>query len=511
MGILGKVDDKMSSENSSAVAVDEKKTAQRETKRLVRPREIAAFALTSYGINNLTSFIGSTKQYFMMSFLGLSGKEYGLLGTVSTVWDALDDPISGIVIDRCRTRWGRLRPFLIFPMPFWAIASILFYMVPQSFTGGQRFIYALVATIIYGIGFSYLSGWELLLYNITPNTNERSTLIATQKFMNLFTWLPSLVPVFVDFVPGATSNKITQPEVYSGFSIFFVIIAVLGAIYGFFTMRERVSIATKEEMKNTSFWKSAKSIITCRPLAVLLLSNFFGGIKGVGGASEDFFWLNCTGRLSNRLLCSLFTGIPNYVITPVAPSIIRKFGLRTTAVSAGLFSGVAYTLLYFIGYKPTGNYWLDFAIVTIGLTICGLPNHIMGVCDPLLKGDMYDYLEWQTGIRNEGIVNAVSSYVNKLSSSVHALLSGVVFDWIKFTPQKDAFGNVVPHTDPKVLQGIWGIFCLAPAAARFGYGLSLLLFNVHGKTKERMLIELEEHRNSRSEAKKLELIESTET
>lgn len=504
---MRKESDKMPNENNVAVA---EMDLHRETKRLVRPREIAAFALTSYGINNLTSFIGSTKQYFMMSFLGLSGKEFGLLGTVSTIWDALDDPISGIVIDRCRTRWGRLRPFLIFPMPFWAIASILFYMVPQSFTGGQRFIYALVATIIYGIGFSYLSGWELLLYNITPNTNERSTLIATQKFVNLFTWLPSLVPVFVDFVPGVTSNKITQPEVYSGFSVFFVVIAVLGAIYGFFTMRERVSIATKEEMKNTGFWKSAKSIITCRPLAVLLLSNFFGGIKGVGGASEDFFWLNCTGRLSNRLLCSLFTGIPNYVITPVAPSIIRKFGLRTTAVSAGLFSGIAYTVLYFIGYKPTGNYWLDFAIVTVELTVCGLPNHIMGVCDPLLKGDMYDYLEWQTGIRNEGIVNAVSSYVNKLSSSVHALLSGVVFDWIKFTPQKDAFGNVVPHSDPKVLQGIWGIFCLAPAAARFGYGLSLLLFNVHGKTKERMLIELEEHRNSRSEAKKLELTEVTE-
>ena len=215
-------------------------------------------------------------------------------------------------------------------------------------------------------------------------------------------------------------------------------------------------------------------------------------------------------KLSNRLLCSLFTGIPNYVITPVAPSIIRKFGLRTTAVSAGVFSGVAYTLLYFIGYKPTGNYWLDFVIVTVGLTVAGLPNHIMGVCDPLLKGDMYDYLEWKTGIRNEGIVNAAMGYVNKLSSSVHALLSGVVFDWIKFTPQKDVYGNVVPHTDPKVLQGIWGIFCLAPAAARFGYGLSLLLFNVHGKTKERMLAELEQHRNSRSEAKKLELISETE-
>ena len=492
----------MAENNNAAVEVKSEISGAGEVKRLVRPREIAAFAITSYGLNNLTSFIGSTKQYFMMSFLGLSGKAYGLLGTVSTLWDALDDPLSGIIIDRSRTRWGRLRPFLIFPMPFWAIASILFYVVPNSFSSGERFAYALVTTIIYGIGFSYLSGWELLLYNMTPNTNERSTLIATQKFMNLFTWLPSLVPVFVDFVPGVTKNAVTQVEVYRGFSIFFVIAAALGAIYGFFTMRERVTVASKEEMKETGFMKSAKSILTCRPLAVLLLSNFFGGIKGVGGASEDFFWLNCTGRLSNRLLCSLFTGIPNYVITPSTPILIKKFGLRTTAVSAGLFSGVAYTVLYFIGYKPTGNYWLDFVIVTIGLTVCGLPNQVMSVCDPLLKGDMFDYLEWQNGIRNEGIVNAVSSYVNKLSSSVHALLSGAVFDWIKFKPQHDSYGNIVPHTDPKVLKGIWGIFCLAPAFARFGYGLSLLLFNVHGKTKERMLIELEEHRNARAEMKK---------
>lgn len=505
-----KRDDSMSSAVNSEEKISEKQNIVREEKKYVRPREIAAYALTSYGINNLTSFIGSTKQYFMMSFLGLSGTAYGLINTISTIWDALDDPISGVVIDRMRTRWGRLRPFLIMSMPFWAISSILFYLVPGSMSTAQTFIYALVTTIIYGIGFSYLSGWELLLYNITPNTNERSTLIATQKFVNLFTWLPSLVSVFVDFVPSVTKNKVTQPEVYGGFSIFFVLVAVAGCIYGFFRMRERVTVANKDEIKQVSFFKSAKSILTCRPLAALLLSNFFGGIKGVGGASEDFFWLNCTGKLSNRLLCSLFTGIPNYVITPVAPAIIKKFGLRTTAVSAGIFSGVAYTLLYFIGYKPTGNYWLDFVIVTVGLTVCGLPNHIMGVCDPLLNGDMYDYLEWKNGIRNEGIVNAVSGYVKKLSSSVHALLAGVVFDWIKFTPQKDVFGNIVPHTDPKVLKGIWGIFCLAPAFARFGYGLSLLLFNVHGKTKERMLIELEQHRNSRSEAKKQELVADTE-
>ncbi len=481
------------------MAENNESTVKKVERRLITPKEIAAFAVTSYGLNNLTSFVGATKQYFMMSYLGLSGKAYGFLGTVSTVWDALDDPISGIVIDRCRTRWGRLRPFLIFSMPFWAISSILFYAVPNSFNSTERLIFALISTIIYGIGFSYAGAWELLLYNITPNTNERSTLIATQKFVNLFTWLPSLVPVFVDFVPNVTNNVITQPKVYSGFSVFFVAIAIAGALFGFFNMRERVTIASKEEMNNVGFFKAAKSILTCRPLAVLLLSNFFGGIKGVGGASEDFFWLNCTGRLSNRLLASLFTGIPNYVITPLAPKMVQKMGLRTTAISAGIFSAVAYTAPYFIGYSPTQSSVVNFIWVTFALTICGLPNHVMSVCDPLLKGDMYDYLEWTSGIRSEGLVNAVSGYVNKLSGSVISLLSGAVFDWIKFKPQKDMFGNIVPHTNPKVLKGIWGIFCLAPAVARYGYALSLLLFNVHGKLKNQMITELDERHAERAE------------
>ncbi len=462
--------------------------------RYLTPKEMAAYCLTSYGQNNLNSFVGSTKQYFMMNFLGLTGGQYGTMGAISTVWDALDDPISGIIIDRIRTRWGRLRPFLIAPIPFWAITSILFFIVPMFMSSGQRMVYATVCTIINGIGHSYFGGWQLLLYNITPSQSERSTLIASNKFVNLFTYIPAIVPIMVDFLPQLTNYKVGQPQVYLGASVFFVIMAALCCVFGFFNMRERVPLATREELKETSILQSVKLVVRNPPLFVLLLSNFFGQVKGVGGASEDFFWFNCTGRLSNRFLCSLFTGLPNYIITPLAPKIIRRFGLRPTAVGAGIFGGIAHTALYLIGYNPTGNSVIDFAIVTACLTVAGLPNHIMSVCDPLLTGDMYDYLEWRSGLRSEGLVNAVNGYISKLSAAVIGYISGAVFDWIKFTPQFDARGNTVPHTDKKVLHGIFGIFCLAPAVARFGYGLSLLLFPIHGEFKEKMTAELEQRR-----------------
>lgn len=484
-------------------AVAENKTeakASSARKRYLRPKEIFAYCFTALGTGSLTTFVGNCKQYFMMNFMGISGSAYGLLTAISTIWDALDDPISGVVIDRIRTRWGRLRPFLIGPIPLWAITTILFFTVPSSLSTDQRVVYAIVLTIINGIGHSYLGGWSLLLYNITPNTEERSSLIATQKTVELFNYLPALVPFFVDFIPKISKNAVNQPQIYNGMSYIFVLIAIAACIFGFFNMRERIPQADKETVKETSILKSFGIVFKNRPVLALMLANFCGSIGGIRGSTgEDFFWMNCTGKLSNRFLASLFTGLPNYITTPMAPKIINKFGVRKTAIVGSLFTAAGWITLFIVGYAPTDNAVVNFCWITLCLTILGIPNRIIGVCDPLLLGDVYDYMEWKHGMRNEGVVNAVNGYVGKLSGSVIGLLSGVVYDIIKYTPQLDEFGNATPHTDPDVLMGLFAIFALIPAVAKLGYALSLLLFNVHGEFKEKMNEDLAQRRLERAE------------
>jgi len=383
------------------------------------------------------------------------------------------------------------------------ITTMMFFTVPWFLSPSQRVLYAIVASIINSIGWSYYGAWGLLLYNLTPNIAERDRLIATQKFVELLgVWLPSLVSVFVDFLPRISNAG--QQNIYTGFAVFFMIILAVTSIFGFFNMRERVPLASKEELKDVSLLESVKIVVKNRPLFVLLLSEFFAGFKGtVGGASESFFWLNCTGRLTNGTLSGLFTGLPNYIITPLTPKLIRRFGARNTAVGAGLFGGVAYFTFFLIGYAPTRNNIINLAWIIFALTICGLPNCVMNVCTPVLKGDMYDYLEWKSGIRSEGLVNAVSGYFTKLSTSVQGYLSGVIFDIINYVPAKDSLGNLVPLTDKNVLLGIFAVFALAPALARFGYGVSLLLFNVHGDFKVKMLEDLAVRRASKVNGKQV--------
>ena len=470
-------------------------------KRYLRPKEILAFVLVNFGQKNLSHFITSEKQFFLIQYAGLSDKHYANINLFATIYDAIDDTLSGLIIDRTRTRWGRVKPFFILPLPLWIFGGMMLFSTP-SLTGSAQVAYFAAATVIYGLGMSYFGAWSLMTYNITPNLNERNRLITTTKFVELFgTFIPSVLPILVQLLPKANPS-ITNADVYKAFAIFMLLFSASFAVYGFFNMRERFPLQSREEMNQTSVWGSMKNIITNRPLLVIILAEFFNNFKAVGGSTESFFWLNNTGRYAYKSLCGLFTGIPNYFMVPFAAKLVKKFGARATAMGAGLFGLAAYGLMFVLGY-PNGailsdNFEdksvLNFILVVILLTIAGLPNKIINVANPILTGDALDYMEWKHGLRNEALVTTVQGYFIKLATAVTGWLSGMVLHWIHYEPLKDELGHDIANKDPGVLRGIWIVFCILPALARGLYGLSFLLYPIHGEFQQKMIVELADKR-----------------
>lgn len=470
-------------------------------KRYLSPKEIAAYVLVNFGQKNLSQFINNYKEFFMIQFLKINTTAYANINLFASIYDAVDDTISGLIIDRTRTRWGRIRPFFIIPLPLWLIGGAMMFMAPEL-RDTQKTIWALVAIIIYGLGMSYFGAWNLMIYNVTPNTDERNDLITITKFFELFgVWLPSLTPILVTLLPKV-SPKFTMSGVYTGFAFFMLIISAAFAVFGFFNLRERVPLMSREEMKETSILASIKNIFTNRPLFAIIFAEFFNSFKAVGGSTEQIFWLNNTGSLINGTICGLFTGLPNYVMIPLAAKLVKKFGARLTAIGAGLFGFFAYMTVFLIGYHPFGQTFKDNMIlnliwVIIGLTICGLPNKILNVCGPILSAEALDYMEWKHGLRNEALVTTVQGYFGKLAISVTSWLSGMVLTWINYVPLTDSLGNAIPQTNPTILNGIWAVFCILPALARGLYGVSFIFYNIHGELKQQMIVELADRRAQR--------------
>lgn len=470
-------------------------------KRYLRPKEIAAFVLVNFGQKNLSQFVGGEKQFFLVQYAGLDPKYFANIELFATIYDAIDDTLSGLIIDRTRTRWGRVRPFFILPLPLWILGGMMLFSTP-SLSGISQALYVAAATIIYGLGMSYFGAWNLMTYNITPNMNERNNLITTTKFFELFgTFIPSLLPVLVKFIPKANPD-ITNSDVYKAFAVFMLLFSASFAVYGFFNMRERIPLQSREEMNKTSVWGSMKNIITNRPLLTIILAEFFNNFKAVGGSTESFFWLNNSGNYAYRSICGLFTGIPNYVMVPFAAKLVRKFGARATAIGAGLFGLGAYMLMFVLGY-PNGAIFsanfedksiLNFAVIVVLLTIAGLPNKVINVCNPILTADALDYMEWKHGLRNEALVTTVQGYFIKLATACTGWLSGMVLRWIEYVPLKDELGHDIANKDPGVLKGIWIVFCILPALARGLYGISFIFYPIHGKLQQQMLVELADKR-----------------
>lgn len=461
---------------------------KQQEKEYLSPREMAAYIISGVGDKNWETFNGNNEFFYTTTFLHVSPITLSVAQSVCGILDTFDNAISGPLLDRTRTRWGRVRPYLILTLPFWLFSAFMPYALPDGLSQFALLIWFLVIRYIGSIANSFYSpAYQAVLYNLTPNVNERNKLIAADTYVDLLgVWLPSIFPFFVDYLPRTIPTR----NIYLVGAIFFMLLVVIFRTFGFFSLRERVPLASREEMKSVSVWQSVKQVATCRPMWVLLIKNFFGMGKATGQSVANYFWLNCTGKLSNAAISGIFTGLPSYFVLPFATKMTKKLGIKKLSVISYAYCGIVYLIMYFIGFKPTNNDIINLVIIVIGLTFAGAMNSIQRYCGTALQGDMYDYVEWKTGIRNEGMMSAAMGYITLITNNISTILSGVIIAAIKYEPLLNQYGVVIPQTDPKMLGAIWAVFTLAPAIGRIGKAITLSFFNVDGEVREQMMEEL---------------------
>lgn len=467
------------------------KEFKNQHKRYLSPKHYVAYILSGMGDTVWNKF--SQKLFFFATqFLGIKATTWGTAETVSYVADTLDNAVSGLIIDRTRTRWGRVRPYIVLTLPFWILASVTPWLLPTGMSQGSLLATFIVCNYVGSIARSfYDTSYQIILFNITPNPIERNRLIATDAYADLVgSWVPSVFLAVVDFLPSILG--VGTRSVFSGGAIAFAAFVVAFRTYGFFSLKERMPLSTRQEMKQASLKETLKAIGTCRPMWVLIIKNFFAVGKSTSTLVEDFFWLNCMGRLSYSFISSLFTGLPSFFVLPFAPKLTKKFGLRNLAAGSYMFCGACYFIMWLVGYKPFGedHFILNMIWIVVALTFCGSLNSIQRYCSTALNGDLYDYVEWKSGVRNEATVTTAMNYFKFISDALAKIIGPLAIAAIHYVPLNDANGIQIPQTDPSMLAGIWNVFALAPAIGRFMKGVTLLFFNVHGKTRDTMMYEL---------------------
>lgn len=466
-------------------------------------REIAGFSASAMGQDIFWSLRGQLKNIIILVF-GIDPKKFGKLGLFAGLWDAVNDPLMGVLIDRTDTKWGKLRPYMLFTaFPIAILTALSFFNIPLGASG--KFIYVAVVYILWEMAYTVSDvPFGALSSVMTSDDVQRTKLVTVSRYgSEIGLALPGIIQFFVNIVG----------IVYMG-PVFFIASLILSALGGtlfsmsFFTVKERVPPAPNKQ----SYRDILRVLRNSRPMLVLVASELLGVINSVSGFTSWYFFLfafkkgigwpilrvfsNEAEGLGLQSFMSVIHGVPTFIAMAFTPKIVKRFGLKGLVVIAGLAKAFAYFSIFLLGYDTTPK--LIYMILV--LTVTGIPDNMMMIVRKTLSSDALDYVEYKTGERSEGLLGSLMGFAVKLKDAVMLFIGGYALNWVGLhgVEGTEKTTEQILALSPDVGK-LFALFALFPAVGALLQVLPYIFYNFTGETQKRIKEELEITRKARHE------------
>ena len=383
--------------------------------------------------------VGSFLQKFYTNVMYIDPAKITVLFLVARIWDAINDPIWGGIIDRRKPgRQGKYRPYLIWASVPLAVFAVLMFLKVPGLTENQYLIWAYITYIGYGMMYTAVNiPYGSLASVITTDANERSSLSMFRSIGAGLGGTPAqiLLPMFVYTTAlDANGNPIldelgkTQKNL-DGMKLFIgtVILAALSIVvyYICFKMtKERVTAVAVQ--KNNNVFRTVGILLRNRPFIVLCFASMLLiAAQQFTQAMYNYLFEDYLHQPQMYGLFTVFTYLPMALLLPVLQPLVRKFGKKEICSVGMLFSGVAYGVLWLI---KTTNVWVFLAfcfLAGLGMTFFVLEIWAMVT-------DVIDYQAYLSGEREEGTSYAFFSFTRKLGQALAGVLGTQMLVWISY-------------------------------------------------------------------------------
>lgn len=364
--------------------------------------------------------------FFYSNVFGLSLADAGVLMLVTRIWDAVSDPMMGIIADRTKTRWGKYRPYLLFfALPF-AVCGILLFTTPENGKVVWAYVtYLLMMTVYTGINVPYGS----LLNVMTADSDEKSVLSSYRmffayggSFIALFAWEP-LCNMF-DKTRIATEGTggleaiSTNPAAWQNAMIVIASCCLVLFLLSFLLTKEHV----KSE-STVSVGQDLKLLLKNKPWWILigaaLASNLFNTVRGTTTAYffADYIqqMVSLDGKWAFLVSAGIFLSIgeiANMAGVVLAVPMSRHLGKKSTYILS-MAALIVLSAAFFFLPATAGGYW---AMLAFQLVI----SVFTGVISPLvwsMYADVADYSELKDGTASTGLIFSSASMAQKFGGA----------------------------------------------------------------------------------------------
>ena len=472
----------------------------------MQPKEGFSYSLCGFGQNLICTIIGSYLTVFMTDAIGFNALMVAFLMLGARIFDALNDPIMGSIVDRTRTKWGKCRPYMKWmAFPIAIMTAICFLPVYPKDDGG--FAAISVMYVVWGVVYTVadVPYWGLSTAMSNDTYRRGNLLTIARLFCTAGAGIVTVItPIITDNMtkgldPAAKGEMLKW--IYFVIAIVCCVIALPLFYLGFKNTKER----NVTEENPPSLGHNLKLLFKNKPLMLIVLS-------GIGGAARMLF--TYTGGLyfakyimDKESMYSLFTMavVPGGLIASLlVPWCTKKFGKKNTYIWSHIVGGVAMLIAFIVGIACDRGAYTSTAttvVLLIALVIAGIPSGFGNIITYAMIGDTVEYLELKTGERAEGICFAVQTLINKIGMAVGAFV-GVLAYYMAGVAANDA-----SSVTPEGKDTMWFMLVGIAAISFFLTVIPLFFYKFNEKEQQAAKAEIEARKHANGENSEENLVQ----
>lgn len=408
-------------------------------------KEILAFSLLPFGMSTIYGIMATALNLYFTDVLGLSLAMTSIVLSATRIWDAVNDPLMGMIVDKTHTKLGKCRPYILW-MSFPVIIATALLFAPVSFGQKGNFIYAVIAYLIY---YTVYTALDIPYQGLTPLVfPEDKKRVKAISFSNIIGSLGSVLPSLLFFTVAGLWGREQQKQGYFFSALIFGLIGGIPMLFSAFGIKEKIYIPPKKE----KYIDGLKIVFKDKKFICLVIAAFFSAIVNMGAMFLPYFakW-NCAGVIPIEELCAwikntigfdiqltseglltpllqIGSGISYMLSMALVPALLKKTDKKTLWIGVSIFGIAADIACFVIGvWVIPYNTAAGAVTYTVLRFFTNFPVGIMTVLLVAMFSDVIDDIEMKTGKRLEGTVFSFKSLINKIAIAVfNILMLGIV-------------------------------------------------------------------------------------
>ena len=392
-----------------------------------RKRNLIMFPLGTVGRDMVYFLFTSCIMTFVLFTRDLTNAQFGAITAIvvaARIFDALNDPIMGNIIERTRTRWGKFKPWLVIGI---ISTSVVVYLAFNTDLQGWSFVWFFgVIYFLYSIAYTMhdISYWGMVPA-LSSDANARNQFASRATlFAGIGGTLASvLIPMFTigdKAIGGSTTTA------YGVISLIICIIAPLFLCFTIFGVREKREYNDAPPVSLKKIWNSITGNDQLLWISLIFLLQQIGNGLIVGGIGSTYIYFDFG---YNGGLFSLFTIVGMSVTAFLMifyPAISRKIPRKRFMSILLVISMVGYALMLIAGLSMPAE-MPKFWVVTVGYMLSNFGQYGFYLVMMISIINTVEYNEYKSGDRDEAIIASLRPFLTKMSSALIVLITNVAY------------------------------------------------------------------------------------